>query len=288
MMRTAVIVMAHLGPATGIRLLAEYFSAADADLIVHVDISTDVDPYAAVAASCPHVTLIKNRRRCWWGGFNGARAVLDMLRTAIETEKYSRYLYITENTLPLRPRSEWLAAMEMPIDYIAASTHGADRTRYDAFYYWDCDAMTPRCCSTALYPLSAIADADLERLRRLRRRGKVLLPQLWQGCCHWALTQPAAEALVDRHEHDKTLRESFEFSMIPEEQYYHTILGQSGFLNQETPQCVYQDFSRAPAPFVYRRRSEFKALQAAPALFARKFDLASPDAQRFIRDLANA
>ena len=110
MMRTAVIVMAHLGPATGIRLLAEYFSAADADLIVHVDISTDVDPYAAVAASCPHVTLIKNRRRCWWGGFNGARAVLDMLRTAIETEKYSRYLYITENTLPLRPRSEWLSA----------------------------------------------------------------------------------------------------------------------------------------------------------------------------------
>ena len=93
------------------------------------------------------------------------------------------------------------------------------------------------------------------------------------------------EELLHHHREDAALRESFEFSSIPEEQYYHTILGESE-LRVETAPFIYMDFSRDPKPFVFRTRNELLALAGKPHLFARKIDFNSQEVSELVAELA--
>ncbi len=91
--------------------------------------------------------------------------------------------------------------------------------------------------------------------------------------------------LLERHAQDAHLRESFEFSSIPEEQYFHTILARALPGRQFAP-CLYADFTRPPHPYVFATRAEILGRpQAGPEMFLRKTDMASGEIEAFVDEL---
>jgi hypothetical protein len=288
--KIAVICLAHLGAARGVELLAGYFAAADTDIWLHVDSATDASEYQALASRSPRIRLVTPRLRCWWGGFNGARAVLNAAASARAVNQYDRYLYLTEDSVPLRSIAQLTDRLASDREYIVLGDETPAparwfQGRYDGFYYWDCDAMCPRSTKHEDWVVTPEMERQIARLAQLRTRGKVKLAKLHHGPAYWGLSAAAMDKLLERDRTDDHFRESFEFSSIPEEQYYHTILGEAGYATRAAP-FVYMDFFKEPKPFIYRSRAELLALQEKPHLFARKIDFKAPEVAEFIQELA--
>jgi hypothetical protein len=286
-LKIAVICLAYLGPARGVEWLAHYFARSDADIWLHVDAATDAAEYQSLAARVTNLYMVQPRMRSWWGGFNGAVAVLAACETAQKAKNYDRFLYLTEDSVPLRRPEELRARLARHVEYIEMSHTDSSRVwaRYKEFYCWDCDAMNPRCYDYQGWMVTPALERQVARLAQLRARGKAPLSRLWHGPCYWGLSATVLEELLARHRQDTWLRESFEFSSIPEEQYYHTILGESSRRFKKAP-FMFMDFSRDPKPFVFRTRNELLALQAHPHLFARKVDIDSEEVSQFVAELA--
>ncbi len=300
-LQLAVICMAYLGPAAGVELLTHYFAGTGADIWLHVDAATDAADYRALAERTANLRLVTPRLRCWWGGFNGARAVLAAAEAAQRAKAYDRFLYLTEDSVPLRRLDELLAWLAEDVEYIELTrTEPSDgksyepdlqefleevRARYDGFYCYDCDAMNSRVPDYREWVVTPAMEIQIARLAKLRARGKAKLPGLWTGPAYWALSAAAVREILAQHRRDRHLRESFEFSAIPEEQYYHTLLGNSP-RRRENGSFMLMDFTRDPKPFVFRTARELKELQRHPHLFARKVDFHSKSVTRFVGRLA--
>jgi hypothetical protein len=294
-MKIAVICVGYLGSARGVELLAGYFSRADADIWLHIDSATDAAEYYALAERYSQVRLVSPRLRYWWGGFNAVRAVLSAAAAARAAKRYDRYLFLTEDSTPLRSVDELTERLSQDLEYIEISDGTPFRARYEGFYCWDCDAMNPRVISSQdwsvdgwnMKSVTPELERQIARMAQLRARGKARVARLWYGYGYWALSAAAITTLLNRHQSDEHLRESFEFSAIPEEQYYHTILRESSHAMQTSP-FMFMDFSGDPRPFVYRTRQELARLRKRPHLFARKIDFYSPEVAEFYRELSGA
>jgi hypothetical protein len=284
-MKIAVICLGYLGSARGVELLAGYFAHADADIWLHVDSATDATEYQALASRTPRLRLAEPRLRCWWGGFNGAQAVLNVAAQARATKPYDRYLYLTEDSVPLRSIPELLGLLALDREFIDLGNADPFRVRYEQFYYWDCHAMCPRRGNMDDYVVTPEMEQQIARLAQLRVRGKVKIPQLRYGAAYWGLSANAVSELLRRHETDLHFRESFEFSAIPEEMYYHTILGETDY-GSRSALFLHMEWGKNPRPFVYRTRAELLALRVETHyLFARKIDFNAPEIADFIQDL---
>jgi hypothetical protein len=294
--------MAYLGPAAGVGLLARYFARADADIWLHVDVASDVTGYQALADRTANLHLVTPRLRCWWGGFNGALAVLGTAAVALKKRRYDRVLYLTEDSVPLLSLDELLARLAEDVEYIeltctkppeGESYHPETQEflnevqeRYDGFYCYDCDAMNYRSTDYREWVVTPAMEVQIARLAKLRARGKAQLPGLWHGPAYWGLSAARVRALLAQHRRDKELRESFEFSAIPEEQYYHTILANAPNRPSNAP-FMLMDFGRDPKPFVFRTAEELTDLRSYPYLFARKIDFHSQSVKQFVEQLSS-
>jgi hypothetical protein len=295
--------MAYLGSAAGVELLTRYFARSDTDFWLHVDAASDAAEYQALADHTPNLRLAAPRLRCWWGGFNGAVAVLAMAEAALNSKRYDRLIYLTEDSVPLLQLQELLAHLSEDIEYIELTRTEPDplarrprprkmqeflnqvRARYDGFYCYDCNAMNYRHVDYHDWVVTPAMEIQIARLARLRARGKARLRGLWHGPAYWALSAGAVTAILREHRKNVRLRESFEFSAMPEEQYYHTILGNSR-RQRKTAAFMLMDFTREQRPFVFTTGDQLAELQSCGQLFARKVDFRSRSVIEFVELLA--
>jgi hypothetical protein len=122
-------------------------------------------------------------------------------------------------------------------------------------------------------------------MRNLEYRGKAKLDKLYHGSGWWALSHGTVATILDRYYSDLHLRESFEFSAIPEEQYFHTIIGLSN-INRPRKYFMHVDWDKHPdiKPYIF---SEFDELMEVKKnnpelLFVRKTDMESTEVRDFV------
>jgi hypothetical protein len=90
-----------------------------------------------------------------------------------------------------------------------------------------------------------------------------------------ALTSTSADKILASWEGDIWLRESFEFSEVPDEGYFQTILSE-----QEVPAwrpLMYADWSVPSPPRIFRTPDELSQIDTGGALFVRKIDFNGRD-----------
>jgi hypothetical protein len=287
--RTAVICLAYLGDPAGVARLSGYFRALGAEMFVHVDAKAGLEPYEALEDP-PAVRLLRTRQDIFWGGFNTVRAIIAAVEAAQSIAPYRRFVLLTEDSVPLltpRALAECLATETEWID-----THQTTLAwvwqRYNEFFCFDSGATSPRPIAAGERAFTADTLSRIERMRRLAEHGKTPLAVLHHGSGWWALSADALNVILERHRRDRRLRESFEFSAIPEEQYFHTILALSG-RPMLAAGCMYADFSRDPKPYVFHDPGEINTLRdSVPHLFLRKVPLRSEAIDQFVRDLTAA
>ena len=280
----AVICVGYLGNPAGLVRLGTYFSASGTRVYAHIDASVDASAYVTALRNHRNVVLLPDRRRIYWGGFSIIRTVIDAIAVARADADYARILFLTEDSVPLIEASVFSQLMRQPHEYMQADGNLGDDIlrRYWGYYMFDCAEMNPRSWPETR-EVSAGLTGELHRLEELRRLGKFPLAQLYHGPTWWALTRAAIDHIL-REWNNRHLRLSFEFSMIPEEQYFHTVLRGADCRFEFKP-FMYTDFSREPKPYVYRTMRELTQLRSMPLPFARKAALDSEEATRFVEGL---
>ena len=288
-MRIAVICLAYLQDPAGVQWLGDYCSRIPAELLVHVDAKVSDAAYRAVASRTPSVTLASRRYPIWWGGFNTIRAVIAALQELRRRGQWDRILLLTEDTVPLLGPAEMAAHLGQDAEFLASYPVPTDPSnaiyrRYHDFYFFDSAPTNPRIFEPTDCAVKPGHLAELGRLAAAMARGKADLPNLRHGAGWWGLTSDAVSAILTSYETDSAIRESFEFSAIPEEQYVHTILARAGWTRRCHP-FVHADFNRPPHPYVYSDRAEIEGVRGGPTCMLRKVDLGAAGVREYMQSL---
>jgi hypothetical protein len=225
-MRVAVLILASLTPRA-LFATAQYFAPSDVDVFVHVDAKTDLadylrqtDPYP------PRVKFLEARRRVYWGGFSMVEATLDLLREAVRAGPYDRYVFISDNSLPVQPLDGFFAQLAASEDMIETvpTTSRTTRGWYEDFYLTDDDLFDYRRSGLHPRPVDAAMQDQLERMLKLKARGKKP-GALFHGQASWALSSDSVRLVLDTAENDPWWVESCRFALFSDETFFHTIVG---------------------------------------------------------------
>lgn len=281
-LKIAAICFAYLENAAGVRLLAEYFGRASTVLYVHVDAKVDDTTYVALEKEYPNVKLVLDRQVIFWGGFNTVRAMVAGLEQAQKDEDFDRYLIITEDTIPLLPTGDFLNLMAGQNEYIKSNrtVNPVILDRYEKFFYFDSYCTSARPSRIIAREVSDDTLFALDRLKALRIKRKARVDDLYHGGGWVGMSRHAVQKIIKSFREDIHLRESFEFSAAPEEQYFHTILGKV----EGTP-LVFADWSRKPTPYVFKSAEEISQVDTQGAPFLRKVPLGIPSIVDFVNKL---
>ena len=281
----ALLVLACHAPA----VLGQLAAACDAPRFrcyVHLDAREDPATYTGLWAWPAHVEFIGDRFPVYWGGFNMIRATEALVRRALGDMANRVFVLLSDDTLPLvRPDRLFAELMASPdrIDVGLARRNPRFLTRYRDFFFLDSPATSARPLAVEQRSIDPAALDALERLARLRERGKVPLREVWSGSQWWALSRPTLTAVTAELASDAWLRASFEFSAVPDEMAIQTLYANRlGLTARSFTGPMFADMSRAPAPFVYRSWDEVPTL-GADKLFIRK--IANEAAEPMARQL---
>lgn len=225
-MRVAVLVLANNTPRA-LFAMATYFAPADVDIFVHVDAKTNFADYLAQTAPYPpRVKFLEARRRVYWGGFSMVEATLDLLREAVRAGPYERYVFISDNSLPVRSLDGFfaeLAAREDIIECCRIAIRPAEDW-YEGFFLTDHDLFDYRRGALAPQPVDAATLDRLQRLLALKARGKKP-GDIYLGQASWALSPDSVRLVLDAVEGDPWWVESCRFALFSDEIFFSTLVG---------------------------------------------------------------
>lgn len=102
----AHLILSHKSPRALARL-ARAISYKDADIYIHVDKKTLIDPFKKCLAGVDNVFFIKRRTKVNWGGYSMVKATLVSMDEIMSLEKrYDHINLLSESDYPLKPAIE--------------------------------------------------------------------------------------------------------------------------------------------------------------------------------------
>lgn len=278
-MRIAALVLAYRYP-TGLSALSRFFAADDIDMFVHVDAKLDDASFRA--ATNPDKTFfVEDPVSVYWGGFTMVEATIKLIEAALTRHYYDRYILISDDSLPLLNPSEIRERLEIHGDHVDAGPVKSDdmRLRYDRFYMFDSRATQARWQRPAEREITTDTFDRLLRLSALRQNGKKPVDTIYHGKQWMALAASSVERVIDSWKNDMWLRQSFEFSNVPDESYFHTILAQQ---ECERRRFMHVEWTGTPPPRVFKGIDEISSVAQGGALFVRKVDLSPDDLELWV------
>jgi hypothetical protein len=271
-MTVAILVLGYREPSV-LAAVVPVYRKAGFDIFVHLDAKASVVDYAlAMGDQAQHCRFIQPRTSVFWAGFTMTQATMQLLETALEAKEYSNLALVSDDTLPIVPMARLRSALATKVERIAIRRLQDDEVfaeRYRKFFYLDHPAtsLLGRPIETAFIDEAFVA--TFGRLLARRRAGKVDLP-LYYGSQWWCLTADAARTVLSLHVNRTDLRESFEFSAVPDEMYIQTLVANFAKANGIVQGPVYVDWTKNPKPFVFSSFEQFAAAVSPDHLFVRK------------------
>ena len=268
-----MLVLSYAAPRN-VALLAEYFGDA-ADLVVHYD--RKLGP-AGDLPRPPRVHVIPSRA-VFWGGWSMVESMIDLLRAARAHTDADRFALISDDSAPLLPIQALHDRLAEPVDRIwsDANVPAQIAARYRNFHYFDHVATSARHVD----PRERIVDdelvATIAQAAELRRRGKRPVA-LRHGPQWWSLTRKTVDQVLAQHDADAWLRQSFQFSAIPDEMYVHTLSGRDAH-----EAFMFVDWNQPEKPTTFRTMDEIRRADPRGSLFVRKVDATSPPIAELMR-----
>ena len=265
-MRVAIGILAFNAPLV-LEQTVRHWPADRFEIFVHVDRKADIEPYGFVARY-PNVRIIPQRFDIFWGGFNMVLAEIELMRLCARDAGFDYFMLISDDSMPLhRPG----AMIDRLCDHrnwklFSPSSSPDMKERYDTFVCYDIEASHPRHNK----PFKIEDFEALLSLRLLMEKGKAPLERLFHSQQWMALTAADVRYVVQFHDANPDIHRSFRFASVPDEMYIQTIVGMSSEERRHFAQFVYADFSRQPAPYVLKNRSDLEAPLRDGYLFVRK------------------
>ena len=256
----AYIISAYKRPDLLFRLVS---ALGDAPTAIHVDRRSPIfyEVHERLGG-LDHIELLQ-RHVCKWGRFGHVRASLKGLRWLRQTD-CSHAILLTGQCYPLVSKAEIARELRdlgqrsrirmqpFPLPQWANERGGYDRVERIYFQLWGSETMR-----------------FLPRVRRRVPRG--LHP--WGGGGYWCMSRRHADHVLDTVDRVPGLRRFFERTLIPDETFFHTILGNSehaGEIENEKTHFI-KWVPVSPSPKTLQVQDLAEAF-ASRAWFGRKFD----------------
>lgn len=249
-MRVACLVIGYSGaPVLG--RSAATLKAAGFDIYLHIDRKGDRAGYIRTLGPAAELcTILENPVEVYWGGFSMVRAELLLIESARAVADYDKYILISDDTFPVLPADRLAAHFDTAEDHVTIRHQEAGSPfyeRYHGFFCYDHPATTIR---TPPMPNPRDAgrgiDRDLEDriadIAFLRRAGKKNI-DVYYGPQFWALTRSTVDLVRKIVAEDILLVKSFEYSALPDEMFFQSIIGNYGGKPYMETAPVYSDFS---------------------------------------------
>lgn len=277
----AALVLAS-GSPIGVNGLYRYFAKADIDMFVHVDAKVDDHLFCKAG---PRLHYVADRVNVYWRGFSMVEAMVKLLITALNENNYQKFLFLSDDSVPLKSTAQLFEALRPDHDIMTISdvNNPNFRWRYDNFYMLDSKATQIRWRPVKEKVIDGEFMRRIEALGPLLEKGKRPVEEYCRGSQWMCLTNKSVRLILESWNNDEWLKQSFMFSEVPDEAYFQTILGCKA--ERVDQRYMYTDWSVPTPPRVFRETLELAEAFASGSLFARKIDFSAEEHAEWIAGL---
>lgn len=286
-MKIAYLILAHDNPAhlrRMIRALRENWT----EIFVHIDTKAPRGLFDTVRDE-PQTHFIDQRVSACWGGFSLVRATLNLIEAACSSvDRPDRFVLLSGADYPIRsnrtilellsrPKTEFISAIRMP-----TPDGRKPLSRLETLYFEEA-----RGGYKPLRVLCTQANRLLERYYKRDYRSAIGDLRPYAGSQWWALSKDAIEYIVNFIDQNDQFVQFYRRSLIPDEMFFHTIVGNSPLSHRISRNVTYADWTaglkRNPSTLSIEHIERFADPNfvlddvegKGPCLYARKFDASS-------------
>lgn len=277
-MRIAYLVLAYKD-AGFLKREVDALSTENCTFFIHIDLKSDIEEFSAIKGR--NIVFIDRRIPVFWAEFSGVEAALELMRQAMEdANEYDYFILLSGSEYPLRSNryiesflernrgTEFMSLVKMPNEAAGKPLWKINRIRVQSNR-----------------PARRFAMRVLAKIGLAQRDYRKYLGGLepYSGDTWWALSREACAYILQFVERNKQVSEYFRSVFVPEESFFHTILGNSRFSSRLSRNFVYEDWSALgehPAMVGERHMALFEGpgpivfgdvYGTSEMLFARKF-----------------
>ncbi|PRY64659.1 core-2/I-Branching enzyme [Glaciihabitans tibetensis] len=238
----AFLILAHTDPVHLRRLV---HALQPHDVFVHVDAKTNMDSsWDGIDA-----TFVENRVPVYWAGFSMVEATKLLLRASLDKGiEYERLVLISGSCYPIKPMAELSALFAQDpelnyIRYVSMENAGHLPTLIDRRYFRD--GILPANLTARYEPLRRLERFTrkvIETAARPLRHPRLRHFTPFHGSAYWAITRECASWVMDVVDSPfgKELDGYYRRVFASDEQYFHSIVGNSPFASNATGIMPYE------------------------------------------------
>ncbi len=238
-MRIAYLILCHTDPKHIYRLVNKITQGAEHEAFVHVDGKCDITPFRKVMQGIKGVYLLDERTDVYWGGYSAIEATVTLMKTALATGDYDRFVLLQGLEYPILSNSQINSFFEehMETEFIRAKnisvSHEIRHThKYKFFYYLDRNhiRIVRYLHKFNSYLLRKNRAVPFKKNYVKNKDGE----KMWihWGTAQFALTRQAVEYIVQFHDENPKFNHYFKSMFAVDEAYFHTILYNSRFVKK--------------------------------------------------------
>ncbi|MEH6748177.1 MAG: beta-1,6-N-acetylglucosaminyltransferase [Maribacter arcticus] len=242
------------------------------EFFIHIDKKTD-KMYETTKAN---VHILKERSSIYWGGFGMISATLSLIKEARSYHNGGYYVLLSGVDYPIRSNREVKEVLSEKKEFMNISLGPLPHKpieRYQ-YYYFDIDRRNPNGFRYIFFRM-------LEKIQ-LKLKIKRKIPfKIYVGSQWFALTEDCIDYILKEIVDNPKYLIYFKHVFIPDEAFFHTILGNSNFYNKIEGNLTFVDWSVNPGPAIineshlniFQNNYSFKTKYGSNRpMFARKFD----------------
>lgn len=235
-MKIAYLMLFHKDPRL-LKRVIETLSSEDCGFFVHIDQKSDIRGFSGISGD--NISFCERRIPVYWSQFSQIEATMLLVRGALDSSaNYDYFIFMQGGTYPLRSGeyiqrfleknggSEFLNLVKMPAP-------GYPLSKINTLAY-PSDMPVRRSAARALAKLG-LAQRDYRKyLKGL---------EAYSGNAWWALSRDACQYLAEFMTSNPHVEEYFRKTLVPDESFFHTILGNSPFRPRIRRSLVYADWT---------------------------------------------
>jgi hypothetical protein len=235
-MKIAYLMLLHKDPRL-LKKAIETLSSEDCGFFIHIDRKSDIRGFSVIRGD--NISFCKQRIPVCWGQFSQIDATLLLVRQALGSSKdYDYFVFLQGSSYPLRSGAYIRRFLEENrgwefMDLVKMPAPGYPLSKINRLLY-------PSDMPVRRFAARALAKLGLAQ-RDYRKYLKGL--EAYSGNAWWALSRNACQYLAEFVTSNPHVEEYFRKTLVPDESFFHTILGNSPFRPRIRRSFVYADWS---------------------------------------------
>ncbi|MDR0824067.1 MAG: beta-1,6-N-acetylglucosaminyltransferase [Prevotella sp.] len=246
-MKICYLILAH-NNFKHLNRLIEALDDTAGSFYIHIDKKTKQEYIPPIE----NATVIPTRIDINWGGFAMVEATLALMEYGVaHSADADYYILISGVDYPIRPKSFLYNLLEKGKEYIDIAPVPVPfkpEERYE-YYYFDYDRRNLK-----YYNPLFLTEVLLKKLR-IKRKPPF---KVYAGTQWFALTQACVRYILKTVDEDRNYIDFFRHTLVPDEAFFQTIIGNSPFLSRTVSSLTYTDWEvPVPPANIENRHIEF-------------------------------